>query len=563
MNPSVGETRESGARDGDSREPWWFGWSLPGIALLSLIPRLMLGLNQYVEYDGYWHVWIAQQDRWANFMREYQANAHPPLYFLLLRLSFWFGRTQLAYRSVSLISGAASVYVLGRTALKAMRSPVWAALAALAYGLALPSILLSNEVRTYMLSAFLVQVSFLYFLDLTGDEQPPTLRPRIMFGAMATLACLSEYYAAFYVGATMLIALALPVVRRQKKWLFALLRELATFALILALPIWEYLSHFGATSVSYDHLPGFYYNPDGAESAVDFLVRNLRNELNWFSPIQVPDGAPFYAVVGALLFGACGMFFLARRRSDFRNRAAIVSLLLPLAMLGAVMTAALIRAYPFGGFLRQQYVLFPFLAVCPFLLLDRLFDAAGRLSLIAAGVLAIGIVGLSVRNYEAWPKSSRLLMSDQMELYNRLFPSPAAVYIDQFNLTTFLTHHHNWKWEFVAPVPGMDWVDVYRLSRDGRSMLLFRDKNQWNLDLREQLLYTSMAKSIEAWHLPSMTIFCMTQTHPLGRTDAQVAAYRGRVAELSAAHGLCVQTLELRNFDVYAEFRPSGACAAK
>jgi hypothetical protein len=563
MNPTSGEARETGVRESDSPDSRWYEWALPVIVLVSLIPRLLLALNQYVEYDGYWHVWIAQQDRWDNFIREYRANAHPPLYFLLLRMSFWFGRTQLAYRGVSLLSGAASVYVLGRTALKAMRSPVWAALAALAYGLALPSILLSNEVRTYMLSAFLVQVSFLYFLDLTGEVQPATPGPRVMFGVMATLACLSEYYAAFYVGATMLIALALPIVRREKRVFRSLLRELATFVLILALPVWEYISHFGTTSVAYDHLPGYYYNPDGAESAVDFLLRNLRNELNWFSPLPVAEGTPFYATLGALLLVACAIVFLARRWSASRNRAAIVSLLLPLVMLCAVVTASLIRAYPFGGFLRQQYVLFPFLMVCPFLLPDRLFDGASRLSLALTGVLAVGILAVSVRNYEAWPKSGRLLMSDQMERYNRLFPSAGAVYIDQFNLTTFLTHHHDWKWEFIAPVPGMDWVDVYKLSRGGRSILLFRDKNRWNLDLREQLLYTSIAKGIGAWHLPAMTIFCITQTHPLGRTDAQIAAYRDRVAELSAAHGLCVETLDLQNFDVYAEFRPSGTCTGK
>src|SRR5580704_13183219 len=257
--------------DTDQSVPRLFDLALLGIALICLIPRLLLGASQYIEYDGYWHVWIAQQD-WNHFIREYQANAHPPLYFLLLKLSFWLGRTNLAYRSVSIVSGTASIYVLGRTALKAIRSPIWAALAALTYGLALPSILLSNEVRTYMLSALLVQISFYYFLDLNS------MRSRILFAATATLACLTEYYALIYVGATLLFALILPILRRDKNWIRALLRELATFVLILALPVWEYISHFGARSVAYDHLPDYYFQPDGAESAIAFLLRNLRNE---------------------------------------------------------------------------------------------------------------------------------------------------------------------------------------------------------------------------------------------------------------------------------------------
>ena len=59
--------------------PRHFDLALIGIALLALIPMLLLGSSQFVEYDGYWHVWISQQDRWFNFIREYQADAHPPL----------------------------------------------------------------------------------------------------------------------------------------------------------------------------------------------------------------------------------------------------------------------------------------------------------------------------------------------------------------------------------------------------------------------------------------------------------------------------------------------------
>src|SRR5579862_6761907 len=123
MNSIREQRRESEARQFDTPSelrPRYFGLALLGIALLSLIPRLLLGMSQYVEYDGYWHVWIAQQDRWANFIREYQGDAHPPLYYLLLRASLWLGRTQLAYRIISLLAGTASVFILGRTALKAL-----------------------------------------------------------------------------------------------------------------------------------------------------------------------------------------------------------------------------------------------------------------------------------------------------------------------------------------------------------------------------------------------------------------------------------------------------------
>jgi hypothetical protein len=165
-----------------------------------------------------------------------------------------------------------------------------------------------------------------------------------------------------------------------------------------------------------------------------------------------------------------------------------------------------------------------------------------------------------VENYRAWPKITTLVLADEMARYNRLFPAAQAIYIDQFNLTTFFMHHHDWKWTFVSPLPGSASVDVYRLSRDNRSMLLFRDKDDWNLDLRDARLFDQMARGMRTWHLASTTIFCIAQPVGKTRTEAQVTSYRNTVAELTAANGLCVQRLDLDNHDVYAEFRTAGNC---
>jgi hypothetical protein len=123
-------------------------------------------------------------------------------------------------------------------------------------------------------------------------------------------------------------------------------------------------------------------------------------------------------------------------------------------------------------------------------------------------------------------------------------------------------HHHDWDWSFAGALPGSDTVDVYKLAHDGRSMMLFRDKDHWNLDLRDPDLYAHMATAMQNWHLPAMTIFCLAQPVPKARTEAQVTAYRARAAELAAGHGLCIQRLDLDNYDVYAEFRNAGTCAA-
>src|SRR3984957_6412525 len=99
-----------------------FGTGLVFTALAAAVPRLLLGASQYIEYDGYWHVFIAQQDNWHNFWEDIEANTHPPLYFLLLKAVMHLGRSPLIYRSISLVTGIISVFTVGWIARKVVIS---------------------------------------------------------------------------------------------------------------------------------------------------------------------------------------------------------------------------------------------------------------------------------------------------------------------------------------------------------------------------------------------------------------------------------------------------------
>ena len=101
----------------------------------------------------------------GQFWADIYANAHPPLYFLLLKAVLHLGHSLLVYRSISILTGVASVYLVGRIALKVTGSNMRAYQSALAYGLALPGIIVSCEVRSYMLSVFFVLVSFSCLLE--------------------------------------------------------------------------------------------------------------------------------------------------------------------------------------------------------------------------------------------------------------------------------------------------------------------------------------------------------------------------------------------------------------
>lgn len=360
-------------------------WSLPpglriaplnlvliAIALFTAIPRVILGATQYVEYDGYWHIFIAQQDRWRNFLWDYRVNAHPPLYYFALRAALWFGHSLLAYRAVSLITGIASVYLIGRLAAKMLSSPLIAALAALAFGLALPSIIISCEVRQYMLCVFFVLVSYSYFLDLlTSKETGAATKKRALFAIAAALACLSHYCAVFYLVALFLIAVLLIPIRQPRPWWRAASREVATFGPVFGIICYEYVRHFGTRGMPWNHLMEFYYQPGGPESLREYILRNLQNTLNLFSPWPVQSHPLALAILAALLVLGLVTLYLVRRAKEPKNLFAIATVLAPALMLAGIMLAGALSKYPFGGFLRQQFVLFPFLVLCAFLLFDR------------------------------------------------------------------------------------------------------------------------------------------------------------------------------------------------
>ena len=86
------------------------------IAALAAVAYGCVAVNRGIEYDGFWHVFMASQDRFRMFLREILGDAHPPLFYALLRVALAFGRSRLAYRAVSLASGLASIFLVGRIA---------------------------------------------------------------------------------------------------------------------------------------------------------------------------------------------------------------------------------------------------------------------------------------------------------------------------------------------------------------------------------------------------------------------------------------------------------------
>jgi hypothetical protein len=534
-----------------SEQQWWAVLLL--VSLAAAAPRIYLGATQFIEYDGYWHVFIAMQDDWDIFWREYQDNFHPPLFYLLLKLSLLLGRSVLVYRAISILTGIAAVFLIGKIAQKVSLWRPTVAIAALAYGFAVPSIVMSIEVRAYMLCVFFVLVSLYYFLDIFEDHGQA--RARIGFAVFAVLAICSHYSAFFYVFACVLAAAVVDFASYRRNLPRRVLLDLATFAPVIGVARELYNSHAGQYAAVADHIKEFYFQPGGEESVIAFLLRNAHQLFNSFSPLGLESREAFLAVLAGLSFAAAWALYLMRRPLPENKRAAAVALLGAL-MLGAIIASAILGKYPFGGNLRHQFILFPFAVLCGCIVLDRFASAIpgrrARAVLAAAAILLTAGV-LAARFYEL-PKSRTDIGAEHMSRFRDAFPSPASVYVDGFSLIMFFIHHHDWTWDLRAQNPSSPWIDIYRVSKGDREFLLVRDRARWNTDFAEASFYADLAGGFRLAPLRSIATFCIRQTPQPGGIETETKLAR-QVLELASAAGLCVKKISpVVGVSTYIEF---------
>src|SRR5579871_3652173 len=110
-----------------------FSRFLLAIAIAGIIPCLYYGNYQMIGFDGWWHLFIATQDRWMILLSDWKFEAHPLLHYLFLRYLAVLGHGHLILRSVSIVSGAIASYVIGIVAAKIYRHKISALLLAAAY----------------------------------------------------------------------------------------------------------------------------------------------------------------------------------------------------------------------------------------------------------------------------------------------------------------------------------------------------------------------------------------------------------------------------------------------
>ena len=534
-----------------------FPFVLFAITVAALVPRLILGSSQFIHYDGYWHVFTATQDKWEVFISEWRKDAHPPLYYLLLRVVASLGHSHLIYRSLSIVPGVASVYVMGLIARKLYRSTTVALLMAAAYGCSITIIDITCDVRGYALALFLIVLAFYYFVDflLDGWEQKEAKRSIALFGIFTSLAITVEYYAIFFwiacLGVVLLNALLDGEFRKAKfGWLVRAWFDVVPFIIGIPLCVLLYLYqvHLQRHTQAENHLIQFYWNP--SRSIAEFILQSLRDDLNYILPIGIPSTTALFV---SLPLSVALIWFLFFRRGGEVTRAASTApvLLLVLLFLQLIVLGVAAR-YPFGGEARQQSVIFPFVLLSGFLIFDRCV-AFVRLPLMK-NVVLVCTAALVVVSFSYWwrkfPKVSQELFTTDYDTFAFGLVPTRAVYVDQYSLIAYYIHTHAWKWQFHKTLLKPIRIDSYRItSPSGEHLIVLRNK-KWNFDLRSPGFYADLATALRGTSLNSANLFYIAQTD-----RAAVAVSSDAVSLLAEQAGLTAGPMLRQEDGLFIRFR--------
>ena len=516
------------------------------IALIGLAIRLYVGWKTFIDFDEWQHVFMASGARWSDVAFELRTNAHPPLFFLLLRpLVFLAPQNAAVYRIISIAAGTGSIVVVALIARKIFDSAAVQLLCAAAFALSADAIVISDEIRSYQLTVFLVLLAFLFWLEmfLPANGVPVRKSPFVGFAISSSLAVSSHYSAVFFLGASLAVSLLLyarPM--RKSVWLFA-----TAMAVPCAVFGFQYFIHAAGQPIQ-GYLYDFYRGYTPSESAAAFVARNARNFFNLFSPLALRTTATFLPLL--LLCVAASAWALSKRLRTRKNAAAAT--LLAGIMVLELLLASILQKYPFGGMLRHQYIAGPFVLIAFFVVVDCLVSVVpGRLKYaIPALVLAGSIVNLIAEAPKLIVYPGAVLVQDEFRAWQTAFPDARAVYLEHWGVQGYFIHTRDRPRSFVRRISDAAMIDEYRVSG---GPVIFYDKTRDGLDFSDPSVYRSFADCLRDSGEKELSLFFFSAG------DKPLSAKSGRmqqlVTERAADQGLITTKIVASETYLFAGFR--------
>ena len=524
------------------------------IYLATLIP---------LSYDGLWHLFIAKQDTWAGMFNEQQLVTHPPLYFVLLRLACEFGATLLTYRAVSILAALGGVVLMWGIARKTTTHPWAPAAAAFAFAVSVPQVLVTLQLRSYMLCLFFVLWSFYYYLDvIQGAGGKVRWTTWLGFALPLLLAILSHYFAAFYlltcVAAPFFIATINANYRsRFPKFLGAnfvpgLLSLLPIFAVLAYL----YFTHMQQFAKRQGYLLQFYFDWTGSESAPRFFLRTTQNLFNLLSPISISGEHDFFPVVFLLIGVTVAAVFLLHTRQSDRHMVEGMPMVFALFILGGFICASFVGVYPYGGHLRHQFLLYPFVLLAIVAVLDKLVISIRPTATVML-ILSLGFFGFGLSSFLQVERLRNMTLANrdqEVDVFLAEFPNPHTVFVDQFSSIHFFGRHHNWTWQSHGRVFPQERVLRYTVRKGETQFDVILDRSWWNFDFASPRLYQTLSRVFSALGKQAVTVFHLKQCCvESSEKNEEGQSLRDQIENLSAKSGIQLSDVVSNQEYVFAE----------
>ncbi|MCA8941120.1 MAG: glycosyltransferase family 39 protein, partial [Planctomycetes bacterium] len=374
--------------------------SIGSLVLLGYL--VVRAASQHVSFDESWHIYYATiSDPWK-LVKEIGRDMHPPTCSILLRPFVAIGPDPLWPRLLSIVPSALQpllwFWLLRRIGIS--RPFAWASTIVLCTSHVFLDF--AMIVRGYTLAH---TVLMLACLAIAKAILSANSRRRI--GVLACVAVggafWTEYSAAFAIAALaggvivtgMLdrdFGRTVTEAVRRTRWperAFLLLAVLGIAAF--------YVASFGLRALPH----GNEWFPVEGQSAADFVARGLVLDTYYFTPFDLRDVSWGALVITAALGMTFGVGLRLAGRPQLSREARLQGSVL-LALIGLVVGMALLgvlHKYPWGGFVRHQLILVPFLHAALVIVLQELTPNVPRVRAIVASVLVAGAVLVGWRSH--------------------------------------------------------------------------------------------------------------------------------------------------------------------
>jgi hypothetical protein len=520
MQSAATTTISRGRSDSARRPDLYFLPVLLFITAAALLIRLYVGSREFMDFDEWQQVFMASVPRWIDLKYELRNEAHPPVFYILLKALLAFGSGKLWYRCLAIVPGVGSVFLVGMIGRKVFRFSSVALLCAGAMALSTAT-----------------------------------------FSADSALAVGCHYFAALFLLPCLLVSLFFecrscqsPVVCGRK------VTPTRTWGLTLSLTlplcafVYFYLKYIQNFNLQGHPGEEFYWRLAVNETWRTFLLRNFQNFMNLFSPVQFQSQLVLLLVLAVLGIGSIFVFLKSRREEHTKYRYRAIPAFFVAIIVLELMILSLAGKYPFGGLVRHQYIAGPFLVLATFSVVDDV------LSLLTSGfrVVLLTVVALLIASHMivAWPgiivyPDGPKLYSWAFDHYQSSFPQAQAVYVDHWGVIGYYMNTDNRKRRFVRGIPGIAFIDQYRMAGPSGGIDIFYDKSRYNLDLSDPMLYTSFATCLTESGIKQLTLFFLT---PGDVPIADPNALRNTIIERAADQGLSATRVIIDHTAVYAGF---------